>query len=142
MTIQTHGLTHVAIAVRDPERSFRFYRELLGARLLSHLAGREHDDLSAQDWIEFGTPGARDVVVLMRAKGRVTGETGQLEHFGFRLRAEDDPDEVAAEVERAGGTVISKGHFPGGGPFVFARDPDGYEIELWFESDPDWRRPG
>jgi catechol 2,3-dioxygenase-like lactoylglutathione lyase family enzyme len=140
VTVETFGLAHVAIAVRDPQASFRFYRELLGVRLLGRLTGREDDDLSAEDWIEFGTPGAHDVIVLMRAKSRaVTGKTGQLEHFGFRLKSKDDPDEVAAAVGHAGGTVISKGHFPGGGPFVFARDLDGYEIELWFESDPAWR---
>jgi predicted enzyme related to lactoylglutathione lyase len=69
----------------------------------------------------------------------VTGTTGALEHFGFRLIDEDDPDEVASAVERAGGTVLGKGRFNNGGPYVFARDPDGYEIELWYEPDPAWR---
>ena len=27
-----------------------------------------------------------------------------------------------------------------GDPVVFAQDPDGYEIEFWFEPDPEWRR--
>ena len=137
--IPTYGLTHVAIAASDPQRSFRFYQQLLGARLLGRLEGRESDDLSAEDTIEFGTPGAQDVLVLMRARDGATGHTGQLEHFGFRLVDEADPDAVAAAVERAGGSVISKGHFTNGGPFVFANDPDGYEIELWFETQATWR---
>jgi len=137
--VKTFGLTHVAVNVSDPQRSFRFYRQLLGARLLGSLEGRDDDDLSDEDWIEFGTPGSHDVIVLMRSKETTTGDTGQLVHFGFRLVSEDEPGMVAAAVERAGGTVKSKGRFPGGGPFVFAADPDGYEIELWFESDPAWR---
>ena len=138
-SIPTFGLTHVAIAVSSPERSFRFYEQLLGARLLGDLEGREGEDLSGEDWIEFGTAGAQDVLVLMRADGPVTGDTGQLAHFGFRLQAEVDSEVVAAAVEAAGGTVTSKGRFPGGGPFVFATDPDGYEIELWYETQAEWR---
>jgi catechol 2,3-dioxygenase-like lactoylglutathione lyase family enzyme len=140
--VRTYGLTHVAIAVADPQRSFRFYEQLLGARLLGKLEGREDADLGGEDRIEFGTPGAEDVIVLMRATDAVTGDTGQLAHFGFRLITNDDPDDVAAVVERAGGTVKSSGHFPGGGAVVFASDLDGYEIELWFESDAAWRKQG
>lgn len=28
--VPTHGLTHVALAVQDPERSLRFYQDVLG----------------------------------------------------------------------------------------------------------------
>ena len=138
--VRTYGLAHVALHVADPQRSFRFYQRLLGARLLAPTDRDENDDLGGQDWIEFGIPGAHDVITLRRADGEVTGATGDLEHFGFRLVDEDaDPDQVAAAVEQAGGTVLGKGRFNNGGPFVFARDPDGYEIEFWYESDPAWR---
>ena len=33
----------------------------------------------------------------------------------------------------AGGTVTSRGEFGPGLPYAFVRDPDGYEIEIWFE---------
>ena len=138
--IRTYGLTHVALPVKDPQASFRFYEQLLGAKLLGHLEGKEGDDLSGNDWIEFGIPGAHDVIVLQRASKKITGKTGDLEHFGFRLKKRVDPDELAAAVEAAGGTDISSGRFTGGGPYVFARDLDGYAIELWYEDDPSWRK--
>lgn len=138
--IRTHGLTHVALSVADPQASFRFYEKLLGARLVDRLAGREAEDLGGEDWIEFGIPGAHDVIVLSRAKGAITGQTGDLEHFGFRLVAEEDPEILAAAVEAAGGTVLGAGRFETGGkPYCFARDPDGYEIELWFQDADEWR---
>ena len=139
VTIETRGLTHVALKVADIERSFRFYQRLLGARLLGDLEGRDDDDLGHREAIEFGTPGSHDVIVLMRSDEPVTGDTGQLEHIGFRLVAREDPAEVAAAFENAGGTVGSQGHFSDGDPYVFGRDPDGYIIELWFQSEAKWR---
>ena len=79
--IKTFGLAHVALKVADVDRSFRFYRRLLGARLLGNLEGRDDEDLSGHDAIEFGTPGSNDVIVLMRSDEPVTGDTGQLEHM-------------------------------------------------------------
>jgi catechol 2,3-dioxygenase-like lactoylglutathione lyase family enzyme len=139
VAVDTYGLTHIALAVADIERSFRFYQRLLGAKLLGNLEGRDDEDLGSQKAIEFGTPGSRDVVVLMRSDEPVTGETGQLAHFGFRLVSAEDPATVAAEVERAGGTVGGQGRFSDGDPYVFARDPDGYIVELWFQHEAAWR---
>jgi hypothetical protein len=47
-------------------------------------------------------------------------------------------------VRAAGGTVKSAGEFVPGEPYVFAADPDGYEVELWYErptpfDPPSWR---
>ncbi len=139
--IKTFGLAHVALSVANVERSFRFYRRLLGARLLGDLEGRDDEDLSDRETIEFGTPGCQDVIVLIRSDEPVTGDTGQLEHIGFRLISADDPAAVAAAFEKAGGTVGSHGHFSDGDPYVFGRDPDGYVIELWFQHEASWRRP-
>jgi len=33
----------------------------------------------------------------------------------------------------AGGVVTSQGEFRRGFPYAFVRDPDGYEIEIWYE---------
>ncbi|TLZ92155.1 MAG: hypothetical protein E6J98_06060 [Methanobacteriota archaeon] len=54
-------------------------------------------------------------------------------HFGFRLQDPDDIDAAVEEVKRAGGTVEDRGEFVPGEPYLFARDLDGYRIEIWFE---------
>jgi hypothetical protein len=37
------------------------------------------------------------------------------------------------EAERAGGKILRRGEFAPGFPFVYVEDPDGYEIEIWYE---------
>ena len=33
----------------------------------------------------------------------------------------------------AGGTLDRRGEFSPGFPYAYVHDPDGYEIEIWFE---------
>ncbi|MGH8249812.1 MAG: hypothetical protein ACREVI_03785 [Steroidobacteraceae bacterium] len=40
---------------------------------------------------------------------------------------------IVSRVRKAGGKVLSKGQFAPGLPYVFFEDPDGYEVEVWFE---------
>jgi catechol 2,3-dioxygenase-like lactoylglutathione lyase family enzyme len=61
------------------------------------------------------------------------GSPGGIIHFGFRLTRPEDIDAAVAAVEAAGGAVTSRGEFAAGVPYAFVRDPDGYEIEIWFE---------
>lgn len=82
--------------------------------------------------IQAQTPGSRDVIVF-REDAAVAGKAGGVEHFGFRLTDLADVDAAAVEVERAGGTGIERGEFCPGEPYIFARDPDGYQIEIWYE---------
>jgi catechol 2,3-dioxygenase-like lactoylglutathione lyase family enzyme len=119
--IRTRGLTHTALPVSDLDRSISFYSALLGSRVLLH------DDRVA----EIGTPGAHDVITLER---RPADQVQPLPtHIGFRLIEPVAKEELAAAVERAGGTVKEQGEFRPGMPYVFALDPDGHEIEIWFE---------
>jgi hypothetical protein len=36
-------------------------------------------------------------------------------------------------VRKAGGEILSHGEFVPGEPYVFFKDPDGYEVEIWYE---------
>ena len=128
--IKTFGLTHIALAVTDPDRSLRFYQQVFGM-----VEVYRHDG-----FIQAQTPGTRDVLVLERSPEKA-GTPGGIAHFGFRLVDPDDIDAAALAVERAGGVVRRRGEFVPGEPYVFASDPDGYELEIWYEPqtpvDPD-----
>ncbi len=119
--IRTRGLTHIALPVADLERSIAFYSALLGSRVLLQ------DDKVA----EIGTPGAHDVITL--EKKPAEGLQALPTHIGFRLLEPVDTSELAAAVQHAGGSVRETGEFRPGMPYVFARDPDGHEVEIWFE---------
>lgn len=120
--VKTHGLTHISLAVRDPERSLRFYKQVFGVK----------EYYRDEDSIQVLGPGKHDVIAFERKKSRA-GKTGGIEHFGFRLVKPEDIDKAVKEVERAGGKIIRSGEFGPGFPFVYVRDPDGYEIEIWYE---------
>ena len=120
--IRTFGLTHLALAVRDVQRSSRFYQQIFGAVEVYRGDG----------FAQLQTPGARDVLVLEEAPERA-GKAGGIAHFGFRLLSPDDIDAARRAVEQAGGTVRDYGEFVPGEPYLFALDPDGYEVEIWYE---------
>lgn len=131
--VRTYGLTHFALAVRDPRRSFEFYRAVFGVVAVYE----DHAFIQAQ------TPGSRDVLVFER-NVRAAGKKGGVAHFGFRLRRATDIERARAAVRAAGGTITDTGEFAPGEPYVFLRDPDGYEVEIWYEiptsQDPPARR--
>jgi catechol 2,3-dioxygenase-like lactoylglutathione lyase family enzyme len=120
--VRTLGLTHLSLAVRDPDRALAFYAGAFGVREYFR------DDTQVQ---VLG-PGPHDVLAFVRDAdnaGRVAG----IQHFGFRLERADDIDAAIASVLAAGGTLLRRGEFAPGLPFAYVADPDGYEIELWFE---------
>jgi len=108
--IKTHGLSHVALSVSDPDRSLAFYKSVFGVR----------EYFRSESTIQVLGPGPFDVL-------------GGIIHFGFRLTRPEDIDAAVMAVESAGGAVTSRGEFAPGLPYAFVRDPDGYEIEIWFE---------
>jgi catechol 2,3-dioxygenase-like lactoylglutathione lyase family enzyme len=120
--VKTFGLTHVAVAVRDVDVASAFYRQVLGAVEVYRQDG----------FVQLQTPGTRDVLVFEQQPDRA-GRSGGIAHFGFRLQDPKDIDAAAREVASAGGVVKEQGEFVPGEPYLFATDPDGYEIEIWYE---------
>jgi catechol 2,3-dioxygenase-like lactoylglutathione lyase family enzyme len=112
----------MALAVRDPKRSLRFYQAVFGV-----VAVHEQSD-----FIQAQTPGSRDVLVFER-KPRDAGRPGGVAHFGFRLTHPADIAGALAAIRAAGGRVRDQGEFVPGEPYVFFSDPDGYEVEIWYE---------
>lgn len=120
--IRTHGLTHIALTVRDVDRTARFYAQVFGAIEVYRHSG----------FAQLQTPGTRDVLVFEEGPGPA-GTSGGIAHFGFRLQDAGDIAAAAQAVTDAGGVVREQGEFCPGEPYLFATDPDGYEIEIWFE---------
>jgi len=121
--IQTEGLTHIHLMVRNIERSVQFYQAVFG------MKERFRD---GNTMVFLNTPGTRDSITLNEdpSMGNVVGKSGGIAHFGFRLANKADLDAAIEEVEKAGGRLISRGeHAPGVG-FAYMADPDGYTIEF------------
>lgn len=122
LMIKTHGLSHIALSVRDPDRSLAFYSSVFGVR----------EYFRDKVTIQALGPGPNDVLAFERRPADA-GVPGGIIHFGFRLINPEDIDDAVQAVEAAGGIVKSRGEFGPGLPYAFVLDPDGYEIELWFE---------
>ena len=120
--IKTHGLTHISLAVKDPDRSLRFYAQVFGVKEYYR------DDNS----IQVQGPGPHDVIAFERKRSKA-GRVGGIDHFGFRLTTPRDIEKAVQEVQCAGGKILRRGEFAPGFPFVYIADPDGYEIEIWYE---------
>jgi catechol 2,3-dioxygenase-like lactoylglutathione lyase family enzyme len=119
---KTYGLTHIAIAVKDLNETLRFYQKVFEVTVMYHK----------DDFLQVTTPGANDIIVFEKKKADY-GKTGGIAHFGFRLRKAEDINEMAKRIKSAGGTIIDKGEFVPGEPYIFFKDPDGYEVEICYE---------
>ena len=120
---KTYGLTHLAIAVQDVERTMKFYQQVFDMQAMYHEKG----------FVQLTTPGCHDILVFEEKKNQQVGETGGIAHFGFRLKDAADMEEIANNVIAAGGITIDRGEFVPGSPYIFFKDPDGYEVEVWYE---------
>jgi catechol 2,3-dioxygenase-like lactoylglutathione lyase family enzyme len=119
----TYGLTHLAIAVRDIERTLRFYQQVFDMQVMYHEHGM----------IQLTTPGCHDIIVFEEKKENQVGTSGGIAHFGFRLRKPADVEEMNKKIIDAGGTILEKGEFVPGSPYIFFKDPDNYTVEIWYE---------
>lgn len=80
-------------------------------------------------FIQAQTPESRDMLVFEEDAARA-GQAGGIVHFGFRLTNPADIKLALEAVKEAGGEVLSHGEFCPGEPYLFFRDPDGYEVEV------------
>ncbi len=124
-SVRTHGLTHIALTVQDVEQARRFYESAFGMVAVHADAG----------FVQMQTPGTRDVLVLEKASPgkRTSPEADGVKHFGFRLVDPGDIDAAAAAIERAGGMITERGEFVPSEPYIYFKDLDGYQVEVWYE---------
>ncbi len=123
MKAKTYGLTHLAIAVHDLNRTLRFYQDVFDMNVMCH----------EEDMIQLTTPGSNDIIVFEKKISNLIGDSGGIAHFGFRLRDPKDIEELSDRIIKAGGKIIERGEFVPGSPYVFFKDPDNYTVEIWFE---------
>lgn len=119
----TYGLTHVAIVVDDLQRTKEFYTSVFEMEVM----------YDKEDFIQLTTPGCNDILVFETNKNIRPGNAGGIIHFGFRLRRPEGFAELLNRIKAAGGKIKDQGEFVRGSPYVFFEDPDGYEVEVWYE---------
>jgi hypothetical protein len=116
----------ITLGVRDLKEARRFYAEGLGWPI--------HQDYEV--WVAFNVGGASAVLGLHPWDG-LAGDAGvPADGEGFRgvtlsylVRTDERVDEVLAEAERAGGSIVRPGErAPWGGYFGYFADPEGH---LW-----------
>ncbi|MGK6353545.1 VOC family protein [Parapedobacter sp. DT-150] len=118
----TFGLTHLAVAVKDLHVTKTFYQTVFDMEVM-------YDEAA---FIQLATPGTHDILVFEKNK-TADGKSGGIAHFGFRLRDPEGISLMEQKILKAGGKIIDKGEFLPGSPYIFFRDPDGYEVEVWYE---------
>jgi len=117
-------IDHVSIAVRDLDKSARFYQAVLGAIGYEQLETRPHT-------VGFGKKYPEFWINLRAAMTPVAGDCGA--HVGLRVRATELVDAFHAAALEAGGSCDgAPGLRPqhGDGYYsAFIRDPDGNRVE-------------
>jgi catechol 2,3-dioxygenase len=136
--MQVKELGHLVLYVRDLERSRRFYRDVLGWNEITDdvplnlpaaafTSGRTHHELLL---IEVGA-GAQPL-----PSGRRVG----MYHFGLKIGESDDDLREAVARLREAGVPISGASDHTVTHSLYVTDPDGNEIELYIDVQPElWR---
>jgi catechol 2,3-dioxygenase-like lactoylglutathione lyase family enzyme len=139
--IRFNGVNHLAMATGDMDKTIRFWRDLLGMRLVAGLGrkGYRHyffqisdDDLLAF----FEWPGVEPAIP--KEHGRPVKGRFIFDHVSFGVSAEDELWELKDKLEAAGfpvSDVIDHGfihsiyaHDPNGIPIEFSHNVEGLEI--------------
>jgi catechol 2,3-dioxygenase-like lactoylglutathione lyase family enzyme len=118
--VKSRGLHHINLNVGDVRRSLKFYQQAFGL---------EVDFWEGKTMVFLHSPGASDTITLCQAKEGEPISGGGVSHFGFSLD-KGKLDEAVAQVEQAGGKLLSRGKHGGRFPYAYIADPDGYIIEL------------
>jgi catechol 2,3-dioxygenase-like lactoylglutathione lyase family enzyme len=119
--IKSRGLRHINLNVSDLQRSLEFYQ---------HAFGLEIQFWEGKRMVFLRSPGADDTITLCQAEKNMPVGGAGVSHFGFGLAEKGKIDEAIAQVEQAGGTLLSRGNHAPGAPYAYISDPDGYVIEI------------
>jgi catechol-2,3-dioxygenase len=125
-------MNHAVLYVRDAERTFAFYRDVLGFREVAALPGAKF--LQAPD-------SQNDHDLALFSIGEQAGpstagrETVGLYHIAWEVRTLADLREIADRLQEAGALTGATDHSTT--KALYARDPDGLEFEVCWLVPPD-----
>jgi catechol 2,3-dioxygenase-like lactoylglutathione lyase family enzyme len=127
-----NGVNHLAMATGDMDCTIRFWRDLLGMRLVAELGspGYRHYffEISGTDTIAFFEwPGVKPVPE--KEHGRVVKGPFAFDHVSFGLAAKDDLWSLKDQISAAGfwvSEVIDHGFILS----IYTFDPNGIPIEF------------
>jgi len=129
--VRFNGMRHIALKIRDVERSARFYEDVFRMR---RFGPPKHDGR----FIALVSSNLRDQLSLSSEAGsgeshRVLGQPGEhggIDHFGFHVSPGSELDDVRRRVEAAGGTFLRRVDLDRRVPSYFFTDPDGYVFQV------------
>ena len=116
------GLNHLTLSVSDLERSFGFYREVLGLRPLARWAKGAYLLAGEETW----------VCLTLDATTR-SAPPPEYSHLAFSVAAADF-DALSERLRQAGATEWQSNRSEGAS--LYFLDPDGHKLELHVG---DWR---
>jgi catechol-2,3-dioxygenase len=117
-------MNHAVLYVRDADKSFEFYRDVLGFRVVGEMPGAKFlqapDSANDHDLGLFSIGEAGDSTA-----GRAT--VG-LYHLAWEVQTLGDLQEIAMRLANAGALIGATDHSTT--KALYARDPDGLEFEV------------
>jgi len=118
--------THVALQVRDIERSIAFYQRYCGMRVI-----RDRLDTFRVVWLGWGEEPPQFVIVLLD-KDYEQNRQPELQHIGIAVDSRSEVDAVAEKARADGWPVIwpPRDGGPVVGYFCGLTDPDGNIVEF------------
>jgi len=118
MILETTGIDHLNLEVKDLDESFKFYKDLFGFELREDQPG-ENSKIIGNDAVKL---------CLYEIPGFTKYEKNGYHHFGLHIKNFDD---VLVKCKEMGLKIYY------GGPLewehstsIYIQDPNGYEIEL------------
>lgn len=130
--VRFNGVNHLAMATGDMDTTIRFWRDLLGMRLVAGLGqpGYRHYFFQISDYdliAFFEWPGVR--AVAHKDHGRPVQGPFIFDHVSFGVEREDDLWELKDKLEAAGfhvSDVIDHGFIHS----IYSFDPNGIAVEF------------
>ena len=129
--VRIRKIGHVVIRVRDLERSMKFYTEMLNFRV---------SDRNPEGAVFLTSVGDHHTVALFPSAGEPVDASAKdpvrLHHFAMEVGSIDELFQARSFLQQRGVPIVFEGrHRFGGHTSIEFLDPDGYQLELYYDMD-------